>query len=448
MLNDEEQIAIASVEDPLFKFADPQETYAAIEVNSEDDSEIDVSPPKESWNNPPENIGKVLITFFGFTMMGLNDSAFGALLPSWEAFYGLTDLKMSIILLAPLFGFLFSAMVNNWAHYKLGRGGVSILGIALQLCNYLTTMSAPAFHFLLLAFSMSGIGAGFTNSSWNAWIGAFDGAHGILGVLHGFYAVGGIVGPAIITLLLEKELPWNNYYMVLATIASVLIFASSFMFRHDNAAAYRQRMKSSKISSESESDEEISTMAAFKVKEVWLLSIMLYAYNGIEVGLSSWIVTYMIRARDGDPKLMGLMSSCLWAGLTFGRIILGFVTGRFKDHHRVVTYYLLAALAFQVVFWVNRYMPIACITIFFIGFFTGPMYPSAMVLATSILPKELHVPGICAASTLAGIGSASFPVLMGAMFGTIGVWTLQPLLFVFIIFLIFLWIKLGSLRRN
>lgn len=449
-----------SITDPLLKNNDGTEetTYTTLSSDEESSSfqgEM-IDEKKESWNNPKENIAKLAITFFGFSLMGLTDASIGALLPTLEEHYNLDDIHVSLALLVPVCGYLVSTVICTWSHYKLGRGGVSILGISCQLSNYCVAMSDPPYWALLTFFAIGGLGSGLMNGSWNAWVGAFNDSHSVLGILQGFYAIGGILGPAIYTWILSNGLPWQLYYRMMALYAVILLIAAIFIFHPDGPTAYIAKVEEDEKRENNYDDDDKSnnnnsnssaTLEALKTKEVWLLSLLLYSYQGTEMSLSDWVVTYMIRVRHGDPRYMGLMSSCLWSGLTAGRIGLGFVTGRFKNHKRVVTVYLSCAIVCHLIFWSSSDLVVSAVAILFLGFFTGPMFPSAMILTTTILPKRLHVPGICASTGLSGVGSATFPVMLGTLLDKLGAEVLQPVIFVFLLVLTFLWISLPSKRK-
>lgn len=55
-----------------------------------------------------------------------------------------------------------------------------------------------------------------------------------------------------------------------------------------------------------------------------LLSVLLVALGG-------WIVTFMIRVRKGAPFPSGISAVGFWLGITVGRVILGFVTGKIGE---------------------------------------------------------------------------------------------------------------------
>lgn len=68
----------------------------------------------------------------------------------------------------------------------------------------------------------------------------------------------------------------------------------------------------------------------------WICAIFLLGYVGIEVALGGWIVTFMIRVRNGGPFASGMTATGFWLGITVGRVILGFVTPRVGEKLSVV----------------------------------------------------------------------------------------------------------------
>lgn len=52
-----------------------------------------------------------------------------------------------------------------------------------------------------------------------------------------------------------------------------------------------------------------ATREALKQRVTWVSAIFLLIYVGIEVALGGWIVTYLIRVRNGDPFAAGLSAT-------------------------------------------------------------------------------------------------------------------------------------------
>lgn len=63
----------------------------------------------------------------------------------------------------------------------------------------------------------------------------------------------------------------------------------------------------------------------------WLCAAFLLGYVGVEVATGGWIVTFMIRVRGGAPFASGMTATGFWIGITVGRVLLGFVTGRIGE---------------------------------------------------------------------------------------------------------------------
>jgi fucose permease len=60
------------------------------------------------------------------------------------------------------------------------------------------------------------------------------------------------------------------------------------------------------------------------------------------------------------------------------------------------------------------------------AFFLGPLFPGAVVAATRLLPRHLHVSAIGFAAAVGGGGAAVFPFAVGAIAQATGVGVLLP----------------------
>lgn len=71
----------------------------------------------------------------------------------------------------------------------------------------------------MLAFILAGFGNGVADAAWNAWVGNLANSSELLGFLHAFYGVGGVISPLIATSLITKaNLEWYSfYYMMVRT---------------------------------------------------------------------------------------------------------------------------------------------------------------------------------------------------------------------------------------
>lgn len=113
----------------------------------------------------------------------------------------------------------------------------------------------------------------------------------------------------------------------------------------------------------------------------------------------------MIRIRHSQPFPSGLTATGFWLGITVGRVVLGFVTPKIGER-LAITIYLTCACGFELLFWLVPQFIVSAIAVSIVGLFIGPLFPSAVVVATKLLPRELHVAAIGFASAVGGGGAA------------------------------------------
>ena len=170
----------------------------------------------EQWNHPRINVYRVSATFWSFLIMGANDATYGAIIPYLEEYYGLTYVVVSLIFLSPFVGYNLAAVLNNLVHMKLGQRGVAFLGPLCHLIAYVVICVHPPYPVLVVVFILAGLGNGFEDSGWNAWIGNMANANEVLGFLHAFYGLGATIAPLIATTVMTKGgLPWYTWYYIM-----------------------------------------------------------------------------------------------------------------------------------------------------------------------------------------------------------------------------------------
>lgn len=111
-------------------------------------------------------------------------------------------------------------------------------------------------------------------------------------------------------------------------------------FWDSDAAAFREsQLNVSDLSAQAGSgeagDEKGGVRRALFVpryaRVTWILAFFLLGYVGLEVAIGGWVVTFLMRVRDGAEFASGMGSTGYWLGITFGRVVLGFVTPRIGE---------------------------------------------------------------------------------------------------------------------
>lgn len=301
----------------------------------------------------------------------------------------------------------------------------------------------PAYPSLPVVLLFVGFGNGIQDSAWNAWIGNMHRANELLGFLHGAYGLGATIGPLIATAMVTRGgLQWYTFYFVMIGLDGLALFLLAGAFWRATAKVHRAQHAAAN------GGKRTTTRTVLRSPVVWLVALFLLGYVGAEVSLGGWIVTFMLRVRDAEPFIAGLTVTFFWLGLTVGRVVLGFVTGRIGEKLAIAVY-LLLSVALQLLYWLVPNFAASAVFVTFLGFFLGPLFPAAVVAATRLLPNDYHVSAIGFAAAFGGGGAALFPFAVGAIAQSEGVEVLQPICLAILVFILLMWLSLpGGLRKG
>ncbi|KAL5366459.1 major facilitator superfamily domain-containing protein [Aspergillus floccosus] len=267
-------------------------------------------------------------------------------------------------------------------------------------------------------------------------------ANTMMGFLAAFYGLGATLSPMIATQMIKSGIRWNYFYYTLLGGSVLELMASATMFWKENAASFRAKNRR-----DSDSGGGSRTAEAMKSPITWLIAVWLFVYMGVEVSVGGWVVDFMVQARHGKPYESGLIPTGFWAGVTMGRLVLGFVND-WLGERVAISIYLAISIALELVFWLVPKFVVSAVAVSLLGFFTGPLFPAAIVVAAKLLPKHLHTPGIGLASSLAGGGGAILPFVAGAISGARGVQSLQPFILALLVALLVIWVWLPRNKHH
>lgn len=268
-------------------------------------------------------------------VMGLNDAAYGAIIPYLGPYYSLSYTLVSLIFLSPFVGYTLSAILNNTIHTHFGQRGIALLCSGCHLVAYIIACLHPPYPVLVVVYVLAGFGNGIGDAAWNAWIGAMANANEVLGVMHAFYGLGGVLSPLVATAMITRlGRGWYEFYYVMIGAAAVEMVALVWTFWGATGKVFREAHPKGVMDGEggeggSRMREALMRMPAARV--TWLCAAFLLCYVGVEVALGGWIVTFMIDVRHGAPFASGMSATGFWLGLTVGRVVLGFVTPRLGE---------------------------------------------------------------------------------------------------------------------
>ncbi len=359
-----------------------------------------------------------------------------------EADYGLSYTVTSLVFLSPFAGYTLSAVFSDRLHRLGGRRGIAIVAPLSRIIAYIVIAAHPPYPAVVTILALAGVGNGLLDAAWNAWVGTLDHTNQLLGLLHGCFGLGATISPLIATTMVTKgHLGWWKFYYIMIGVVTLEICACTWAFWEETGLKYCDD------NSSANSDETGKLMLALKQKVTWICAVFLLAYVGTEVSLGGWIVTFMIRVRHSQPFASGMTATGFWLGLTIGRVTLGFITPKIGER-LAVSIYIICSLGLELLFWLVPQFIVSAVAISLVGFFIGPLFPSTVIMATKLLPQDLHVAALGFAAAIGGGGAALLPFAVGAIANARGVQTLQPIILALLVLLLGIWLSLPRIPKH
>ena len=157
---------------------------------------------------------KVVSAAFCFFNAGVNDGSLGALMPYILRGYDISTASMAIPYGVGFFGWLLAAIFGGYLRSALGTGGYLMAGAALQLLAQVLRFWKPPFGLFSVTFFFIALGQAAQDSQANTFVATIKKAHRWLGLIHGCYAIGTLVGPIIAaTIALNLNGRWEVFYV-------------------------------------------------------------------------------------------------------------------------------------------------------------------------------------------------------------------------------------------
>ncbi|PLB53300.1 MFS general substrate transporter [Aspergillus steynii IBT 23096] len=354
------------------------------------------------------------VVWANFVLVGVSDEVYSALIlynadiTELQEDYKLSITVVSLIFITPFAGYAIATIIVNKTLMTFGQRGIAIIGPLCHILPFIVMAIHPPFPVMLVAYIIVGLGNGLVDAAWNSWTADMINANALMGFLGAFYGLG-------------------------ATL-SLTIHADATCFRRENR-------KSADASGGGR------TMEAMKSPITWIMAVWLFVYMGVEVSVGGWIVDLMVQVRGGGYYESGFIPTGFWAGVTLGRLVLGFVND-WLGERTSITIYLVLSIALELILWSVPNFTVSAIAVTFLGFFTGPLFPAALVIAAKLLPKHLHAPGIGLVSSLAGGGGAILPFVAGTISGARGMQSLQGFVLALLATLIIIWMLLPREKHS
>lgn len=350
------------------------------------------------------------LTFLMFMMFAMTTDAVGVIIPEVMKQFQLSMTAAGLMHYAPMVAIALAGIFLGFLADKFGRKKTIIIGLALFSVNSYLFLTGNTFAFFLGLLIISGIAIGVFKTAALALIGDISKSTtehtSTMNVVEGFFGVGAIIGPFIVTYLLKTGVDWKWLYVVAGSLCIVLIVIALMV-------EYPKTKKTT--------EDPINLKATLSMmKDPYALgfSLAAFLYVSVECAIYVWMPT-LIAGYNGSAVFIATYALSIFFILRAGGRFLGaWLMARFNwalvlsiFSFLIFTCFLgsvIGGVGFAVVL-----LPLS-------GLFMSVIYPTINSKGISCFPKAKHgsVAGVILFFTAAG--AALGPLLMGAVSDAFG----------------------------
>ena len=260
------------------------------------------------------------LTFLMFMMFAMTTDSVGVIIPEVIKEFHLSMTVAGAFHYATMGGIAFAGIFLGYLADKLGRKKTIILGLILFALNSYLFAVGTSFAFFLVLLVISGTAIGIFKTGALALIGDITRSTtehtATMNTVEGFFAVGAIIGPAIVARLLAAGTSWKWLYVIAGTICSVLIVTASLV-----------RYPRTTRTAENPIDLK-RTLGMMNNPYVLGFSAAIFLYVAVECAVYVWMPT-LIATYHGSATFMAAYAISIFFVLrAAGRFIGSWILGR------------------------------------------------------------------------------------------------------------------------
>lgn len=345
---------------------------------------------------------RTLPIFFAFFVMGFVD-AVGTLVGFAKNEYQLSGFMAGLL---PFFGFIAFALFSvpgGVLMDKRGKRFLMLLSLAIVLVGEALPAMTTGYVMLVAAIFLIGIGMTLLQVAGNPIMrdvseeGRFARNLTFAQFVKG---LGSIAGPAVAIALVARGLPWNSIFSVFGVVVAITLAGVALLRIEEKRGEDKPPASIA------------SSFALLGQPYVFMMILGLFLYVGAEVGVNSWIATFLnqkFRFDLGSLATGGI--AFFFLALSIGRLIgsglLNFMSAR---HFLLVTAGLSVLGTLGIMLGPKE---VAVASIFITGLGFGNIFPLVFSILIDEMPeRSAELSGLLC---MAIAGGAVMPLVMGAV---------------------------------
>jgi fucose permease len=344
----------------------------------------------------------VALMFFTFAM---TTDAVGSVIPAVIAEFSLSMTAASAFQYATMAGIAAGALLLGFLADRVGRKRTVIVGLSLYGAASLVFAVSDSFGAFVLLLALSGLGISVFKIGALALVGdvsASTTSHTrFMNTIEGFFAVGAIVGPAVVATLLARGLSWKWLYVAAAAICVLLV-----------VLAWRVRYPdTTRIAAEPATLREM--VRVMRDPLALGVSALVMFYVAVEVAVYVWMPTYLLAYSGSFAWLPAYALTLFFVLRAAGRFLGAWLLAHVSWTRALA----IVGAAIFLCFFGSLYFGVeaAAWLLPLSGLFMSIVYPTLNSKGISCFPKSQHGAAAGVILFFTAAAAALGPLAMGAI---------------------------------
>ncbi|KAI9307744.1 major facilitator superfamily domain-containing protein [Cunninghamella echinulata] len=401
---------------------------------------------EEKWQDLIPHFPVLTASCIMSIVVGLNDGTIGFMIPRFKEYYGVSYQVLSLLFLCNAAGYIICAPLNGYFVHRFGQKGTLLLAGASVLLAYLIIMNGFDFRITCLVMVLQGSGIAILDAGMNVCTAHLPFATLMLNIVHAVYGFGAMLAPMIGVVILKYDISWRWLYVCICCISVINILVIAFTIHNEDDTATSNEIEEQEQGGDStsnSSNHQENAIHPILNRTTILCAIYILIYVGLEVTLGGWGNAFLREAKHGGDIAASQVLSYYWSALAVGRIVLGYISGRYGERLVINICTLLCVFCVIGLWFIDDFIWVSVVFVF-IGALLGPCFPTTIALASKVLPKEMHPTSIGFIAGVGAAGAAILPFISGLIAGQFGMSIIPILCLIMALVMEVAWILIPS----